>query len=77
MTMTIDEARAALNRGNARVAYGHPGWCDCAPEEGEITAVRGGTVFVRYGYEQYSKATRPEDLTLLAGKVPDDDPPPA
>lgn len=61
--MTLDEARENVGRA---VAYHPHGWCGCDAEEGEITSVGGGNVFVRYGYDQYSKATRPGDLTLLA-----------
>jgi hypothetical protein len=70
--MTLDEARAHIGD---TVVYGH---CH-RPEEGEITSVRPPYVFVRYGWEPCSKATRPEDLTLLedliplAGKVQGDD----
>lgn len=68
--MTLDEAREALRQRDVRVIYRQSGWCDCGAEEGEITAVRGAYVFVRYGWDQHSKATRPADLELLAGKVP-------
>lgn len=63
--MTLDEARVAVGR---KAVYRQPGWVDLmAPaEEGVITEVRGGHVFVRYGGDVTAKATRPEDLEFLA-----------
>lgn len=66
MAITIDEARAALNRGNARVAYKRG---DGETEYGTITAVGRVWVFVKYGGgPAHSIATAPGDLTLLAGE---------
>jgi hypothetical protein len=63
--MTIDEARGHI--GHA-VAY-RSGTDEA--EEGVITSVGGVFAFVAYGGARYSQVTRPEDLTLLAGEVPD------
>lgn len=68
--MTLDEARAAIGHDRKVVYRPYPG----AVEEGVITAVRSwrtptgpvGYVFVRYGGDVGSKATRPEDLEFLA-----------
>lgn len=57
--MTIDEAR--VNIGNKVIYYvGFP------HKEGVITSVNEIYVHVRYGSDVGSKATRPEDLELLA-----------
>jgi len=64
--MTLDEARAALQGDDAaaRVVYApRPG----ETQEGVITEVRGYFVFVRYDGDDFSKATRPEDLSLADG----------
>lgn len=60
--MTIDEARGAIG---LKVAYRppHPG---AAIEEGIITSVNARYVFVRYGAQVHSSATRPEDLTFVS-----------
>jgi len=42
-------------------------------EEGVITRVSVGWVFVRYGSDVAARATDPADLELLAGKVTGDD----
>lgn len=62
--MTLDEARARI--GSA-VVYraSHPG---AAAEQGIITSVNDAYVFVRYGSNPGSAATRPEDLTFLTGE---------
>ena len=68
--MTIDEARACLDRGEVAVLYRS---AHGEPEPGVITFVSSQYVFVRYGTEDgRSLATRPEDLTLLAGRAPGD-----
>ena len=56
--MTIEEARSHIG---ALVAY-TPQHGD--GETGMITSVTDDQVFVRYGRDQHSKATRPEDLQL-------------
>ena len=61
--MTLDEARRHI--GNA-VVY----WDDHHDhaEQGVVTSVNDTYVFVRYGSDSHSKATRPEDLTPLGGR---------
>lgn len=57
--MTLDEARANIGAG---VVYRpHPG----RVEEGVITSVGVRFVFVQYWDDAWSKATAPEQLTLL------------
>jgi hypothetical protein len=67
--MTIDDARAALRRGDVRVAYKR---ADGETEYGTITAVGRVWVFVQYGGLDHPIADKPEDLTLLAGKAAGD-----
>jgi hypothetical protein len=57
--MTLDEAREHVG---SKVLYTPS---SDVVEEGVITEVRGEYVFVRYGGDYGSKATRPEDLRLL------------
>ena len=64
--MSIDEARAHIGHG---VVYRN-GFDE--PEDGTITGVSATSVFVRYRGDMHAKGTRPEDLTLLAGKVTGD-----
>ena len=71
--MQLYEAQKLLEQhgpGNVKVVYrSHP---EAAPEEGVITSVTGAFVFVRYGADVHSKATRPEDLNQLwDSDVPD------
>lgn len=54
--MTIDEARARIGKPVIYAAGG--GFA----EKGVITSVNDTYVFVRYGSNQGSQATRPEDL---------------
>jgi hypothetical protein len=65
--MTIDEAREHIGEGVVYLA------CTDRAEDGVITSVSDRYVFVRYVFVRYdlgtSKATRPEDLTLLAAKT--------
>ena len=72
--MTLDEARAHIGS----IAIYRPSYPGARAEQGVITDVRitvrpgkptEGLVFVRYGSDYGSKATRPEDLTLLADEV--------
>jgi hypothetical protein len=58
--MTLEEAKERIGH---KVAYVQPG----APrlEEGVITSVNKTFVFVRYGADMGSKATRPEDLVTV------------
>ncbi len=59
--MTLDEAKQSIGRKVVyRPANGGP------LEEGVITEVRGRFVFARYGSDQHSKGTRPENLELMA-----------
>lgn len=60
--MTLDEARQHI--GNAVVYYVDDGLA----EQGVITSVNEVYVFVRYGSDMHSKATRAEDLTPLGGR---------
>lgn len=60
--MTLDEARQHIGHG---VVY-CPAHAADAPEQGIITSVGVKAVFVRYGSDDHSKATRAGDLTLLA-----------
>lgn len=57
--MTLDEAKAAPE-GTA-VIYAPQGG---QPEQGWITGTSDTMVFVRYGSDSHSKATRPEDLAF-------------
>ena len=71
--MTLDEAREHIGHG---VVY-QPPYPGAPIEQGVITSVTEpdlgsrdrsaapGYVFVRYGADYASKATRPQDLTLL------------
>ena len=54
--MTLEEARKAIGW---IVIYNPP---DVRSERGVITSVSDTHVFVRYGSDGHSKATRPEDL---------------
>jgi len=61
--VTLQEACAVINRPVIYVPrVGEP-------EEGIVTAVNTAYVFVRYGNDQHSKATRPEDLEVVAGPL--------
>jgi len=58
--MTLEEARNNIGR---YVTYIPFAYCDKSQYEfGVITSVNDRYVFVRYGNELHSKATRPEDL---------------
>ena len=58
--MTLDQARQHIGDG---VVYSP----DHGPaEDGTITGTSDRYVFVRYAGDSHSKATAPEDLTLLA-----------
>lgn len=61
--MTLDEARAHI--GN-KVVYRHAG----VPEEGVVTSVNDHYVFVRYGGNVGSQATRADDLEPIASSAP-------
>jgi hypothetical protein len=65
--VTLDEAREALKRRDTSVTYNR---ADGETEYGTITAVGRVWVFVQYPGLDHPIADRPEDLTLLAGKVP-------
>jgi hypothetical protein len=67
LIMTLDEARNHIDDG---VVYKPAGG---KPETGVITAVSSVYVFVQYAGERGTKATYPEDLTLLAQPAPDPD----
>lgn len=56
--ITLGQARDAVGR---KVVYERP---FCSKEVGVITSVNDTYVFVRYGTNQTSHATSPEDLTL-------------
>jgi hypothetical protein len=66
--LTIDQARASIGRS---VLWRPPGGAAASTEEGVITSVTDRRVFVRFT-SLVSYAISPADLTLLAGKVPDD-----
>jgi len=55
--VTIEEACAHI--GRSVVYRGHPG---AEPEQGLITGVGQLYVFVRYGTDEWTKATPPERL---------------
>jgi hypothetical protein len=57
--MTLDEARAAIGQSVGYLPRFGP------VETGVITGVSDRYVFVRYGAQETSKATRAEDLRLL------------
>ncbi len=58
--MTLNEARRHVGHGVVyRTAHG-------PTEQGVITSVNDAYVFVRYGTDAGSQATRPEQLELLA-----------
>ena len=59
--MTLDEARTRV--GNGVVYRPRPG---AKVEQGTVTSVGETFVFVRYGADTVSKATRPQDLAPLA-----------
>lgn len=61
--MTLDEARSHVGRP---VVYRAPRSMHRLPGHGVITSVNDTYVFVRYGTDSGSQATRPEDLELLA-----------
>jgi hypothetical protein len=58
----LDEAIAAIDQTVIYTPYGGG-----RPQAGVITEVRSRWVFVRYGSEQTSKATMPQDLRLWVG----------
>jgi hypothetical protein len=60
--MTLDEARDHIGEA---VAY-HPAGSE--PEHGTIAAASTVYVFVQYPGERGTRATYPEDLTLIAGE---------
>ena len=60
--MTLDEARASIGEA---VAY-HPAGGE--PEHGTIAAASTVYVFIQYPGVRGTKATYPEDLTLIAGE---------
>lgn len=62
--MTLDEARE--NIGASVVYIG----AHDAREYGVISSVRQHFVFVRYGTDDYGKATYPEDLELATASLP-------
>lgn len=64
--MTLDEAREHIGHG---VIYRPYIGGLARAEEGTITSVNDSYVFVRYAGDVGSKATSPEDLTLLAAKT--------
>ena len=60
--MTLEEARKNIGR---YVVYTPFKGCDASQKEmGIITSVNDRYVFVRYGNDINSKATRPEDLKM-------------
>lgn len=59
--MTLDDARQHIGHG---VVY-RPRHYPPDTEQGVITSVNDTYVFVRYGTNTHSKATRPEQLELL------------
>lgn len=59
--MTLDEARDAIG---AMVMY-RPGGYDHLKDYGVVCSVNDTYVFVQYKGDPGSKATRPEDLTLV------------
>jgi hypothetical protein len=60
--MTLEEARKNIGRYVVYTPF--EGCSDNQKEVGVITSVNDTYVFVRYGDELHSKATRPEDLKL-------------
>lgn len=58
--MTLEEARNNIGRYVVYTPF--EGCSDNQKELGVITSVNDTYVFVRYGDELHSKATRPEDL---------------
>ena len=64
--ITLAEAREHIN---GVVIYRTPG----SVEEGVITSVNDRYVFVCYLGDDYPKATPPENLTLLASYLAEDD----
>lgn len=60
--VTLDEARACLERGEPDVLY-RP--ASDAPWSGVITSVSGGLVFVLYDGDETAIATDPADLEAL------------
>ena len=60
--MTLDEAEAAIGRTVIYRPTGGP------PELGVITSVNEEFVFVRYGMQAGSQATRSQDLTFVDGE---------
>jgi len=64
--MTLDEARARIGHKVAYRDYDYNGMDIVAVlTEGVITSVNDRYVFVRYGADMHSKATRPEDLSAV------------
>jgi hypothetical protein len=64
--MTIDEARANIGRAVEYRPHGTPG---AEPERGVIAAVGHVKVFVWHEGMDYSQATDPADLTLVAAPI--------
>lgn len=60
--MTLEEAKNNIGRWVVYTPF--KGCPDNQKEVGVITSVNDTYVFVRYGNELHSKATRPEDLKL-------------
>lgn len=63
--MTLDEAERAIGQTVVYTPYGGG-----RPEGGVITEIRSRWVFVRYGQDQFAKATMPQDLQLWTDEVP-------
>ena len=61
--MRLTDARAHIGD---KVIYRPPGQGPEAAEEGVVTSLNDVYVFVRYGSQVGSAATRPEDLTALS-----------
>lgn len=61
--ITLEQAR---ERVGSEVTYLPPGECRCGAEDGVITSVGSGVVYVRYGDDSGSRATDPAALEFLA-----------
>jgi hypothetical protein len=60
--MTLEKARQSIGMGVVYIPF--PGCSKEQYEYGVITSVNDRFVFVRYGRDIISKATRPDDLKL-------------
>lgn len=66
----IEPKETDIGRAVVYTPAGYDGFCGLPNEEGVITSFNSSFVFVRYGPEKQSKATRRQDLEWSFSLVP-------